>query len=124
MLFRRRVNVTCTASAASYQEWVESAYFVGMRYTTATASMFATGATVYLTASPLATGPSLDILKFTGTSAGQFVAPRAKTQTTAGATGGDLLQVQIPLAKEYLKLTVEGGGASGVGIFDFYFDGH
>jgi hypothetical protein len=119
---RFRLNVTCTASAAAYSQWVEGGLLHAIRYTPATASGFATGSTVYVTASPLATGPSHDILKFTGTSAAAMLYPRVERHTTAGATGA-LGVCEIPLAKEHLRLEVQSGGTSGQGQFDFYIEG-
>mgnify|MGYP001561311660 CR=1 FL=1 len=133
MVERIRVSVTCTASAAQYDTYIRGGYFVAVRYATASGSPFATGATVYFRAAGgssggatgFASGPAHDILKMTNTSVPNIMFPRAEPWSTAGATigGASVGTIRYPLAQEQLRINVEGGGASGRGIFDLYVEG-
>lgn len=126
-LSRYRMSVTCSASVATYQTpSVIGGYLEAIRYTKASASGLATGATVYFTAisdiDAIDTSAAHDVLKFTGTSASQILFPRRENQSTAGASAG-LGAARIPLAGDSLKLVVESGGANGRGTFDVYVEG-
>lgn len=123
---RFRIPVTCTASGATYTQYVEGGLLYAWGYTPATASGFATGSTCtidFMTSLSSGTAQFATHHGFTfvGTSAVFFGMPRIKPQTTAGATAADLTNGQcIPLAKEHIRVQVASGGASGVGIFDFW----
>lgn len=119
---RHLMAVTCTASGATYTQHIIGGFLHAIRYTPATASAFASGATCTISIAPLATGPSHDVLTFTGTSAAAMLYPRRESHTSAGATGGTSGQL-IPIADEFIRLTVASGGASGQGRFEFYVQG-
>lgn len=127
-LTRVRLNVTCTASGATVDsEPVLGGLLYAIRYTRASASGFATGATCAITAVSLASAPDIaaghDILLFTGTSVSQILYPRREMQTTAGASAGAMGGVMIPLVDDKIRVTVASGSANGRGTFDFLIEG-
>ena len=127
-LSRIRLNVTCTASGATVDsEPIQSGLLYAIRYTRASASGYATGATCDFTAVALASAPDIavthDLLKFTGTSASQILYPRREMQTTAGASAGAMGGAMIPLVGDRIRVTIGTGGASGKGTFDVLIDG-
>lgn len=127
-LSRVRLNINCTASGATVDsEPVQSGLLYAIRYTRASASGYATGATCDISAVALASAPDIavthDILKFTGTSASQILYPRREMQTTAGASGGAMGGVMIPLVGDKIRVVIGTGGASGKGTFDFLIEG-
>jgi len=126
---RFRLAVTCTASNATVSQYVEGGFLHAWAFTPATASAFATGATCSIDfCSDITSGGTQfathNGIVFTNTSAVFVGYPRIKPQTTAGATAADLTNGQrIPLAREFIRVQVASGGASGVGIFDFWIEG-
>ena len=127
-LTRHRLNVTCTASGATY----ETEPFIGgllyaVRFTKASASAIASGATCVISVVSIASAPDIavshDVLTFVGTSASQIIYPRREMQTTAGASAGAMGGVMIPLVDDKIRVTVASGGASGKGTFDFLIEG-
>lgn len=126
---RYRLNVTCTASGATYYQYVEGGLLHAWAYTPATASAFATGATCTIDFVSGVDSASVGFAShngfaFVNTSAAFVGYPRIKPQTTAGATAADLTNGQpIPLGKEFIRVQVASGGASGQGRFDFWIDG-
>lgn len=121
-LNRFTFNVTCTASNATYTQYIARGYLEAIRYTTATASAFATGATASIAIVPESGNALTEVVTFVGTSVAAMLFPRREGHTTAGATGGHLGQ-RIPIVGELIRLRVASGGAAGRGIFDFYVDG-
>lgn len=121
---RQRISALCTASAATNTIYVIGGLLHAIRYTTATAEAFATGSTciVDVVGASGSSGALHEILRFTGTSAAAMLYPRYERHTSAGATGA-LGVVAVPIAEEYIRLRVEGGGASGRGTFDFLIEG-
>lgn len=127
-LTRHRVNVTCTASGATVDsEPIIGGLLYAVRFTKASASGIATGATCDISAVSVASAPDIavthDILKFTGTSASQIIYPRREMQTTAGATAGAMGGAMIPLVDDKIRIVIGTGGASGKGTFDFLIEG-
>ena len=127
-LSRVRINVTCTASGATVDsEPVLGGLLYAVRFTKASASGIASGATCVISAVSVASAPDIavthDILTYLGTSASQIVYPRREMQTTAAASAGAMGGVMIPLVDDKIRVTVASGGASGKGTFDFYIEG-
>lgn len=127
-LTRHRLNVTCTASAATYQTApIIGGLLYAVRFTKASASAFATGATCVISAVAFASAPDIDvshdILTFLGTSVSQIVYPRREMQSTAGATAGALGGAMVPLVGDRIQVVVASGGANGRGTFDFFVEG-
>lgn len=125
---RIRLSVTCTASNATVDTFVRGGFLYAIRYSTASASAFATGATATFSiagaASGIASAPSHEVLTLTNTSVAGMYYPRRKGHTTAGATAADVTDgVLVPLSNEFVRLTVASGGANGRGVFDLYITG-
>ena len=129
MTYIRRidVNVTCTASNATVDsDPIRGGLLYAIRYTPATASAFATGATCtfdVITAASGLNGPTHNIGTFTNTSVAGMFFPRYGVHTSAFASGGTTGLTQIPLSNECIRIRVASGGASGVGRFSFYIEG-
>jgi hypothetical protein len=129
MLKRYSVGVTCTASAATVDTYIDPpGYLAAIRYTPGTASALATGATAIISArearGDLITPAIAQVLTFTGTSAAGLFFPRSGIHTTALASAAlaSGLSAMIPLANDYIRVVVASGGASGNARFEFYVD--